>query len=123
MLTEAELDRMRAAAQAAMPDVAAVQRPQHVPDGAGGSTTTWTTVTGELPCRVVSQSGGEDSVDGRPETTAAFRVTVPWDADIDTTDRLIIGTLTGTLTVEVAHVSSRGAWTVSGVVEAFEVTT
>lgn len=119
MLTEAELDRMRAAAQAAMPDVAAVQRPQHVPDGAGGSTTTWTTVTDELPCRVAWQSGGEDSVDGRPETTAAFRVTVPWDADIETTDRLVIGTLT----VEVAHVSSRGAWTVSRVVEAFEVTT
>lgn len=117
MLSDTDLDHMRADLAASLPDTATVQRRSRVSDSMGGSTVTWTTVA-TVPCRIAPRQGIEGDSDGHWQTTDEYRVTVPWDADIRPTDRLVVGPVT----VDVSHVSTRGAQTIARVVTAFQAT-
>lgn len=116
MLSDADLEAMRAELETSLPDTATVQRRSRSSDSMGGSTVTWPTVS-TVACRIAPRQGIEGDSDGHWQTTGEYRITVPWDADIRGTDRLVIGPLT----VDVSHVSTRGAQTIARVVTAFEV--
>lgn len=116
MLSDADLEAMRNEVVASLPDTAAIHRRARASDSMGGSTVTWTEVA-TIGCRIAPRQGVEEDSDGHWQTVDECRITVPWDSDVQGTDRLIIGPLT----VEVSHVSTRGEQTVARVVTGFEV--
>lgn len=116
MLSDADLEAMRTDLEVSLPDTATVQRRSRSSDSMGGSTVAWPTVA-TVACRIAPRQGVEGDSDGHWQTTDGYRITVPWDADIRPTDRLIVGPLT----VDVSHVSTRGEQTIARVVAAFEV--
>jgi hypothetical protein len=106
LITEAELDEMRAAQEEALPSFCKVFRYTSVPDGAGGRTNAKAYVdssdTSPWPCRVASTGFTEERIYGdRIAERESFRLYLPY------AKRNLI---TNTSMVEFAHDLS-GPWT------------
>jgi len=91
MLSERDLAQMRETEEAALPDVANIQRRTLTPDGYGNQTETWSTVQSP-PCRIApyKEKKIETEQAGVITAIAEFIVTLPYDVVINATDRLQI---------------------------------
>lgn len=95
MLTAADLAAMRADQAAWLVGTAVVQTRVPTSDGAGGFDETWA-ASGTVACRVsylASQTsiGGGDQVRGAAvRDIAPWTVTLPHDADVSSSDRLVV---------------------------------
>lgn len=93
MLTDAELDSMRAVAAEALPGTAVIQNSVFVSDGGGAGSDTWT-AAGTVDCRIAplnSAGEGEGTRGDRISANAEYVVTLPSDTAITTNSRLVIG--------------------------------
>ena len=92
MLSEDEIDGMRATMVASLPEVASIERPTRVPDGAGGETLTYGNVA-TCPARV-SPAGAEEERElaGRLAGRSLWRITLPAEADVRLDDRVVVAT-------------------------------
>jgi len=88
MLSATELAAAQAAAAAALPDTATVERPTMASDGAGGQTVAWQ-AAGSYAARL-APAGAEDErqMAGRMTATCLWRITLPAGADVRPGDRL-----------------------------------
>lgn len=98
------LSRLRRRSERLMPDSAGISRPALVDDGAGGRTTTYTTVDAAVPCRVevfdlrdvtamaAMIQGGSETL--RLQERKFWRLCVPWGTDIRRQDKVVIGNVT-----------------------------
>ena len=91
MLSADEIAAMRATLVASLPEVASIERPTRVPDGAGGSTVSWQAVA-TYPARL-APAGGEDEREfaGRVAGRSLWRITLPAEADVRLDDRVAVG--------------------------------
>ena len=99
MLTDTELQRLRDDVLAALPDSCTIQRLSVSSDEGGFPTETWADVV-TVACRVdpfANRTRGGGSVAERDAQTDVFRLTLPWDADIQPHDRVVYGGQTFTL--------------------------
>lgn len=90
MLRPAELDAVRQAALAAMPDSGVVQR-YHQP------TDTWVTV-GTYPCRVMPKRAVTRDAGGNLQGVTLWNLLMPHDADAQVGDRVAVGARTYSVT-------------------------
>ena len=111
-ISDAALNRMRIWVQNTLPDIAIIQAPARVDDGAGGYTITWTPVTGgTVPCllsSVLYRTGPQEYAD-REGALANFLLTVPYDAPVAADYRVVVA---GT-TYEIRGLADAGSWRVS----------
>lgn len=95
MLTDYETAAMRAMQEEWLPGTAVIQTNVPASDGAGGFEASWS-ASGTVPCRVSYQAMGSGARGGEVELGAAIRdvapwiVTLPYDTDVSTADRLVI---------------------------------
>ena len=90
MLTDAELAAMRAAQNETLPDVCIRERPVLIANGAGGHTE-GEPKTQQYMCRVAATGGRDLEVAARLTTERTLTVTLPYDADVVSSDRLRVG--------------------------------
>lgn len=95
MLTDSELRQIRADVAALLPQSATIQRRTLADDGVGGKLAEYTD-SASVACRLAF-AGSKDEptqVDaaeaGRIVAQVKYIITLPWDADIQATDRLSI---------------------------------
>lgn len=88
MLSEDDLNGIRATVGSTYPDSVWVGRATASSDGAGGSTVLWTHLLDPLPCRVQPTGGAESQVAEALRGQADFLVHLPWDCDVSPSDRL-----------------------------------
>lgn len=91
MLTTADLTSMRATLESALPGTAVIQSSAYTSDGGGAGTVAWT-ASGTVACRLDPNMAvwGEDTEGERITADADFLITIPHDATIDESDRLLI---------------------------------
>lgn len=90
MITAGDLAAMRAAQASALPDTCTRERATLTRDGSGGHTA-GTPATQAYSCRVSATSGRDLEIAARLTTERTLTVTLPYDADVITTDVLIAG--------------------------------
>jgi len=77
-----------------LPDEALVMREITIADPDGGTTTTYATVTGleAVPCRVIPRRTlAAERVEGGALTAVTYwEILMPWDTEIQETDRLVV---------------------------------
>lgn len=112
MLTDAELDSMRADAALALPGTAVIQRETFTDDGGGGGTAGWT-AAGTVDCRIAPISGSEREIADRIAQDAASVVTLPAETSITVRDRMVISG--GTFNV--MAIRQRNEWEITTRVE------
>ena len=83
-----DLTSMRAEAAKYLPDTCNVKRPTRSSDGAGGTTVVLSAVAANVPCRAASSGGGEATATDKVTATDTWVVTVPYDTDLSTSDRI-----------------------------------
>lgn len=120
MLTDAELDSMRAVAAGAMPDRAAITRRGATRNAMGGRDTASAAVSGleAVPCHVHpdnSRGAGEGPAQSRTVADARWRITFPYGTDVRESDTATIGTRR----YELVQVDADRSWALE--VEAFGV--
>lgn len=116
MLSTAQIAGMRATANAAMPDTAAISRVTRTSDGAGGYTEAWTTIA-TVACRIASTGGAEADVAAKLTATTTATVTLPALTDVAPADRLVVGSRT----FEVLAVLSARSWEIARRILAVEL--
>lgn len=116
MLTDSELEAMRATVVESLPDSAVVQTSAWVSDGGGGGTTGWTNA-GTVACRVAPLGAGEGETADRITATGRFVFTFPAATSVTTNSRILHSG--GTFNVE--SVRSR-SWNTATRVEAIKET-
>lgn len=90
MLTEAELESMRAAQALNLPDTATITRRAWASDGMGGQTETVSTTT--APCRVAVASAQQaQMIAGQLDEKPAWRITFAQGADVRSADMITVG--------------------------------
>lgn len=86
-----DLERMQADQEVLMTETVYIQKRTKVSDGAGGFAETWNTVvTVKGRIAPISLSGREVVIGGRITPTAAYVITLPWDTEVEGSDRLQI---------------------------------
>jgi head-tail adaptor len=93
LLSERDIDLMRATLEESLPETAVIQRRGFVDDGAGGGTTSWN-ASGTMDARVALISATETDIAERLAEDADWMITVPASASITTDDRVVIGSRT-----------------------------
>ena len=117
LLSTTQLDRMRATAERAFPDVCDIERRQEVSDGGGGTTTVWNEHLANVPCRLSPVGGGEIGLTGaRIEDEATSLITVAHDVDVLESDRILINGFV----YDVQLVRRRGEWALTTRIECKE---
>lgn len=117
MLTDSELEAMRATVVESLPDSAVIQTSGWVSDGGGGGTTGWTNA-GTVACRIAPSAGADEGETGeRITATGRFVFTFPAETAVTTNSRIIHSG--GTFNVE--NVRSR-SWNTATRVEAVKET-
>lgn len=117
LLSAAQLNRMRAVAEQAFPDVCDIERRVDVSDDGGGTTTTWDPHLEAVPCRLSPVGGGEIGLTGaRIEDEATSLITVAHDVDVLESDRILIDGFV----YDVQLVRRRGVWALTTRIEAKE---
>lgn len=119
VLTDAEIAEFRGLVETlAMPDSFSIVRDTEVPDGAGGFTTTETTVaSGDCRLRAGGLQPNERALAERLGWVVAYAVDLPYDIIITPSDRLMVNGRT----FEVGGVVDSGVWAMTKVVIAREV--
>lgn len=88
-LSQSELQQMRDSVNELYPDVCNVLSVSSVSDGEGGMAETWGTVTRNLPCRMDAVSMMRESpTDGSLRAFHSYELTVSYDANIGTNNRI-----------------------------------
>ncbi len=121
MLTERELNEMRATARSVLPSQAVILSPTRASDGQGGYTLTFLPV-GTAIARLASDTNrgsnnGETTVGDRLAEVTSWILTLPHDQQVDAKDRV---TYEGR-TFEVAEVLSWRPWEISKRARCIEV--
>src|SRR5262245_27738683 len=98
LMTTSEIASMRSDLEGlSLPDSAVIERPAFTDDGGGGGTTTWA-AAGTVACRVSPMAGlGRDpggETGDRLDESARWILTLPAETDVDTDDRLRVGSRT-----------------------------
>jgi head-tail adaptor len=90
LLSDQDLDSMRATATEALDGTAVIQMQQFVSDGGGGGSATWT-ASGTVPCRIApyTQSAGESLEGGQVMNDAEVIITTPAETDIEANARIV----------------------------------
>jgi hypothetical protein len=93
MLTANDLALMRAAQQAALPDTCSIQRATSSHNVIGEGVPSWAAVGVAIPCRLAPQLRRRDlqAVGEQQRTVGDWVVTLPYDTDVRSGDRIIIG--------------------------------
>ena len=116
MLTDADLNSARDAANDFLPDMAVIQTPAWVSDGGGGGSTILT-ASGTVACRVMPVTGNERLEGARLNPDTEYLITAPHDAPITLASVLEIASRQFSVTA----VGEPRSWAVSLKVEAKEV--
>jgi SPP1 family predicted phage head-tail adaptor len=82
ILSAAELADMRAAVEELMPDTCNLLTSTYTPDGAGGGTLTWGTVSAAVACRLDIESGMEQIAGGAMQPFTRTVLSIPYDTTI-----------------------------------------
>ncbi len=92
LLQEDELAYLREDAASMLPDDVSVIRMVNLPDGAGGQQVSWESMGTTLKGRLASATKAptETQEGGRQLAIIGWKLLLPWDADIQATDRLEI---------------------------------
>ena len=88
-----ELTRIQDDIDALLPDTATVLSVSYTPDGYGGLTENWGTVT-TTACRIDPLSGNEAVSGGAVQPYHAFQLTLPHSVTLTTDERVKIGAVT-----------------------------
>lgn len=116
MLSTGDLEAIRAAQVAAMPDTCVVKSVTRTTDAFGGAGEAL--VTGAtLPCRLAVTSGRELEIAARITDQRTVTITLPHGSAVTTGNRLVIGSQT----YEIVAVLTGGAWSTALRVLAVEV--
>jgi head-tail adaptor len=97
-LSTGDLEYMRSSIEELMPDICNILTATLASDGSGGMTATWGTIGASIPCRLDAIRGNENIQGARLAPQHAYVVTLAHDVDIDTDDRIEIGTHIFTVT-------------------------
>lgn len=110
MLTQSEIDGMRATVADSLPDVCTIFRRTRMPDGIGGYTYTWQPNQEGVPCRLGFPGGGESDTREQSKVRLVDELTqVIWlqaKTDIIEEDRILVGDAL----YDVNAVLKRGEW-------------
>lgn len=96
MITAEDMAGMQETLEATMPDELIVHRITRTPDTSMGFTEAWNPIPEPVPCRFAPLAGGvgtamaETLIAGRIGTAEAWIFSVPVDADIRDTDRVVV---------------------------------
>lgn len=93
LLSDAEIDQMRATAEAAMPGTAVIQSRTYQSDGGGGGTAVWTP-SGTAACGIAPLAASENAeplTGGRVTPDSDWVITLPAQASISTEHRVVAG--------------------------------
>lgn len=89
LVTTAELRHMRSHVEAvALPDVCEIQALTQTPDGQGGHYESWA-AAGTVACRLDPAGGNKAGVGQSLQAFASFTLTVPYDTDLTTLNRVV----------------------------------
>jgi SPP1 family predicted phage head-tail adaptor len=90
-LSDVELSRLRDAHAATLTATCAIWRKVKSTNAAGGPDDTWAEQIASVPCRVMPAPLQRvlDTSAGRETMTPYFRLTVPYDTDIQAEDRVV----------------------------------
>lgn len=92
MLSEKDLRQMRLATTEAMPSRASLERLFTAPDGYGNQTEQYSRIAW-VNCRIdAAKAGHEDTQGSKTTANAEYDAFLPYGTDIQSTDRLVIGT-------------------------------
>ena len=103
-----ELARIQDDIDALLPDTASILSVSYTPDGYGGLTESWGTVTTSV-CRIDPLSGNEAVTGGAVQPYHAYQLTLPHSATLTTEERIKIGTTT----YSVKSVDNGKSWSAS----------
>jgi len=91
MLTDGELDALRATAELALPEVCEILRSTTTADGFGGVAYDVSTVAEDVPCRVGAPTKNElQVVADRLGEVTCLTVTLPFGTDVQGDDRITV---------------------------------
>ena len=89
MLTDAELDGIRAAIEELLPDTCNILSVTHASDGQGGMNDTWGTATASAACRLdQAKPGGETVFGAMIQPFHGYVLTLAHDTTITTSNRV-----------------------------------
>jgi xanthine dehydrogenase molybdopterin-binding subunit B len=89
MLTDAELESIRAAIEELLPDICDILSVTHTSDGQGGWTEAWGTATASAPCRLDTARPGTEAVFGASvQPFQGYVLTLAHDETIVTGNRV-----------------------------------
>lgn len=97
-LSLADLTEMRTLILDLLPDTCDILSVTKVSDGQGGMTSTWTTTTAGVACRLDMQQGREQISGGALQPFTSFMLSLPYDTTITTTNRVAINDVTYAVT-------------------------
>ena len=112
MLASTQLTTMRSNVTRLLPDACTIQSKTVTTDGAGGWTEQWDTApNGLVPCRLdpLTSRSTVVTIGDREARHALYQLTVPYDAPITLSCRVVIGSYT----YEVRQLVGEHAWRVS----------
>jgi hypothetical protein len=83
-LSNSELEDMRAAIEELLPSTCNILSPTYTPDGQGGGTITWGTITGgtAVPCRLDSKGGRSQIAGEAMQPFNSLVLSMPYDTAI-----------------------------------------
>jgi head-tail adaptor len=117
LLSDSDVESMRATMAESFPDTAVIKTPQVVGDSGGGGTTSWT-AAGTVGCRIAAfGSGAERNIADRLAEEAEWIVSLPAETAITTSDRVTINNTD----FNVIAMSAPRSWELSRRVEVSEV--
>ena len=116
MLTSADIAKMRATADDALPQACVLYYNALASDNGGGWTETFT-AAGTTPCRLAPLRGDEREIGSRIASEADWMITLPANTVIETDDRIEVAG--GTYNVAAVH--DRAAWEITRRVETTKV--
>lgn len=91
MINSADLAQMRAAQEATMSQTATIMRATIASDSYGGQTVTRASA-GAVKCRVAPTGGREAQIAAKLTALVTWSVTIPYGADVQATDLLVLET-------------------------------
>ena len=93
-LSSAELTGMRDAIEQLLPQTCNILSATFTPNGQGGGTTTWGTVSASVACRLDVISGMEQVTGGALQPYTRSVLSMPYDTTVDETYRIELGSNT-----------------------------
>lgn len=111
MLSNRELDEMRAAVSELYPNSVNILSLTSTSNGQGGETQAWGTLTRAVPCRLDQLTGHEQATDGSIRTFNSYELALAYDVVITTDYRVEVDGIT----YHVTSVNSGQDWQIETV--------